>query len=338
MHNLFALLCLLVLCQCTHPVQTVAQPKAVAYPFAKGADVSWITELEDSGRAFYNAAGRRQDLFAILKAQGLTAIRLRVWVHPANRYHQVADVLAKARRAKAAGMQLMIDFHYSDTWADPGHQDKPAAWAALPLAGLKAALYNHTYHVLDTLKRAGIVPDWVQVGNETRNGMLWPDGRATDHMDAYAALLDTGYAAVKAVDAGIKVIVHVDNGFDNALFRWHYDGITANHTRYDIIGMSLYPDKSANWQSYVDRCLANAKDMIARYGKPVMLVEIGMPTADEDAAKAFISALIAGISTIPGGKGLGVLYWEPQAYHWRNYDKVAWRNDGRPSAAMEGFK
>ena len=248
MRYLFALLVVLCCVQCSpksSPAPAKSKdpviPNPSAYKALTGADISWITEMEANGRVFYNNAGEQQDLHQILKGYGMSVIRLRVWVNPTDGYCGIRDVMAKAQRAKDAGMKIMIDFHYSDWWADPSKQNKPAAWEALSFTQLKAALYNHTFSVLDTLKKSGINVAYAQVGNETKDGMLWPDGRASSNMDHYADLLDTGYAAVKAVDPATQSIIHLDNGWDNGLYRWQFDALTAREVRYDIIGMSLYP-------------------------------------------------------------------------------------------------
>src|ERR1700761_5429106 len=242
----------------------------------KGADMSWLTQMEASGYKFYNSSGVQQDCMQILKDKGINAIRLRALVNPADGWCNTADVVAKALRAQKLGMKIMIDFHYSDTWADPGHQAKPAAWASLDFPTLTNTVYTYTQSVLDTLKANGVVPSWVQIGNETDNGMLWPDGQASTNMTQFAALINAGYTAVKLVSDTTKVIVHISNGYNNSLFRWVFDGLTANRTQFDIIGMSLYPSAS-NWESYNDSCAANMKDMVSRYNKPVMICEVGMP-------------------------------------------------------------
>ena len=141
--------------------------------FAKGADISWITEMEATGISFYNQAGIATDGLKLLRSLGMNAVRLRVWVDPANGWCNKEDVLVKAYRAHHLGMRIMIDFHYSDHWADPGQQNKPAAWGSLSLDELKAAVAEHTKEVLQLLKDNGITAEWVQVGNETGNGMLW---------------------------------------------------------------------------------------------------------------------------------------------------------------------
>lgn len=318
------------------PVPTPA-PTPSSTLFAKGADVSWLTEMEAAGRKFYNGSGTEQDLFAILKNTGMTAVRLRVWVNPASGYNNKADVVAKATRAKTAGLRVMIDFHYSDTWADPGKQTKPAAWVG-DLAGLKASLAAHTTDVLGAVKTAGVTPDWVQVGNETNDGLLWPEGKASANMANYAALITAGYDAVKAVFPDAKVIVHLSNGWDNALFRWSFDGLKANGGKWDVIGLSLYPSVS-DWQNKNNLCLANMNDMVSRYGKEVMVVEVGMPWDQPVAAGAFLADLVAKVKSVTDKKGLGVVYWEPEAYNnWQGYTLGAFDNSGKPTTALDAFK
>src|ERR1700744_334674 len=214
-------------------------PPAVSSTFAKGADVSWVTQMESSGYKFYDKNGTQQDLFALMKSLGMNSIRLRAWVNPTDGWCNTADVVAKAIRAKNAGMKILIDFHYSDSWADPGKQPKPAAWANLDFATLVTTMHDYTVTTLNTLKTSGITPDWVQVGNETDDGMLWEDGRASTNMANFAALVKAGYQAVKSVSSTTKVIVHISNGYDNTHFRWMFDGLKANGAQWDIIGMSL---------------------------------------------------------------------------------------------------
>jgi arabinogalactan endo-1,4-beta-galactosidase len=315
-------------------------PPIIVIPasFAKGADISWITEQEASNIKFYNSAGIQKDIFAILKEQGMNTIRLRVWVNPTDGWNNKADVLAKALRAKAAGMRIMIDFHYSDSWADPGKQFTPTAWVNDDINTLKTKVYNHTVDVLNTLKTNNIIPEWVQVGNETNDGMLWPLGKASTNMANFAALVQSGYTAVKSVDNTIKVIVHISNGYDNTLFRWIFDGLKANNTQYDVIGMSLYPSAS-NWQTYNSQTLENMDDMVSRYNKEVMMVEIGMPANIPATCQNFIADLINKVASVNNNKGLGVLYWEPQAYNgWKSYGLGAFETSGKPTIALDAFK
>lgn len=306
--------------------------------FAKGADVSWVTEMENAGRQFYSTAGVQTECMQLLKSLGMNSIRLRVWVNPVDGWCNAADVLTKAIRAKNLGMRIMIDFHYSDSWADPGQQNKPAAWAALSLTDLQEAVYNHTFTVLNTLKTNGVNPEWVQVGNETNDGMLWPTGKASLNMANFASLVNKGYDAVKAVNSSIKVIVQVSNGYDNGLFRWLFDGLKNNGGKWDIIGMSLYPSP-VDWSTRNDQCLVNMNDMVSRYGTPVMICEVGMSWDQPAACKSFISDLVTKVKSVANGKGLGVFYWEPQSYNnWKGYTLGSFDNSGKPTAALEAFQ
>jgi arabinogalactan endo-1,4-beta-galactosidase len=319
------------------PSPTPEPPVVIPFQFSKGADVSWITEMEAGGRKFYNAAGVETEAIALMKSLGMNTIRIRVWVNPSNGYNNRADVLAKAIRAKNLGMRIMINFHYSDTWADPGSQTKPAAWASQSIAGLKTSLADHTRSVLAELKTNGITPEWVQVGNETNNGMLWPDGKATVSMSNFAQLINAGYDAVKAEFPNAKVIVHISSGNDNGLFRWIIGGLKNNNAKFDVIGMSLYPDPN-NWATQNFQCLTNMNDMVSTYNKEVMIVEVGMSWDSPNECKAFLTDLINKTKSVANNKGLGVLYWEPQCYNnWQGYTKGAFDNSGKPTEAMTAF-
>jgi len=310
--------------------------------FAKGADISWITQMEASGRKFYDRNGKETECFSLMKSLGMNTIRLRVWVDPEGGWNGKKDVLAKAKRAKALNMKLLIDFHYSDSWADPGKQFKPKAWESKNFEELKAAVAAHTTDVLQELKNNNITPEWVQVGNETNDGMLWPDGKASLNNNAnmanFAQLFSVGYNASKAVFPDTKVMVHLSNGWDNGMYRWMLDGLKSRGATFDIIGMSLYP-AAATWSTTNAQCLANAKDMISRHNKPVMIVEVGMPWDQADACNLFITDLMDKMKSIPDGKGLGVLYWEPQSYkNWNGYSLGAFDNSGKPTVALDAFK
>jgi len=305
--------------------------------FVKGADVSWLTQMEASNYKFYNSSGQQEDCMQILKEKGMNAIRLRAWVNPADGWCNTADVVAKAMRAKNLGMKIMIDFHYSDSWADPSKQTKPAAWASLDFNTLVATQHDYTVSVLNALAAKGITPDWVQVGNEVSDGMLWEDGRASTHMANFAALINSGYNAVKSVNSSIKVIVHLNNGYDNSMYRWLFDGLKANGAKWDIIGMSLYPSTS-NWQTLDAQCLTNMNDMVSRYGTPVMVVEVGMDVTQPSTCKSFLTDLINKVKSVSNQQGLGVLYWEPESYNsWQNYTLGAFDNSGRPTIALDAF-
>ena len=220
----------------TNPEPGGNTPTTETTAFTQGADISWVTEMEAAGQKFYNADGQETDCFRLMQELGMDAIRLRVWVDPKDGWSGKQDVVAKACRAHALGMDLMIDFHYSDSWADPGQQFKPAAWQGLSADELKVAIRNHTTDVLQALKAEGIEPRWVQVGNEIRPGMLWDEDAARSgamydirecdvkglnststavkyrkNVNNLAAFVNAGYDAVKEVFPQCTVIVHLDN-------------------------------------------------------------------------------------------------------------------------------
>jgi arabinogalactan endo-1,4-beta-galactosidase len=315
---------------------TTYKAPVVASTFIKGADISWVTQMEASNYKFYNKSGQQQDPFTLMKSLGMNAIRLRAWVNPVGGWCNTADLVKKAIRAKNAGLKVMIDFHYSDTWADPGDQAKPAVWAGLSFANLVTAVHDYTVHVMDTLQTNGITPDWVQVGNETNDGMLWEDGRASTNMANFAALVTSGYNAVKSVSSTTKVIVHISNGFDNSLFTWMFDGLKANGAKWDIIGMSLYPT-TANYTTLDAQCLTNINDMVIRYGTPVMIVEVGMEADQAETTRDFLTDIITKVNGVDNSQGLGVFYWEPEAYNWQNYGLGAFDTTGKPTIALDGF-
>lgn len=307
----------------------------------KGADISWTSEIEANGYSYYNRSGVKKDILVIMKEQGMTAVRLRVWVNPADGWYSgTQDVVAKAKRVKAAGMKLMIDFHYSDSWADPGKQTKPAAWSAYTFQQLMDAVWNSTRYTLQAVKDAGVTVDWVQVGNETNNGMLWNDGRASTSMQNYAWLTNTGYNAVKSIYSSAKVVVHLANCHDNANFRWIFDGLKNNGARFDIIGASSYPTNASGytWQNANSACLNNLNDMVSRYGVPVMISEIGVPW-DHSQAQTIVKDMVTKVGQVNGGKGAAIFYWEPQARPgWNGYTLGAMDNNGRATAVWDAFK
>jgi arabinogalactan endo-1,4-beta-galactosidase len=341
--SLFSLFCWSLFTSCNkEPVVTDPDPKdtvkIVPDSLFRGADVSWLTEMEQSGKKFYNAAGTQTECMALLKSLGMNSIRLRVWVNPSDGWCNTADLLVKAKRANDLGMNILIDFHYSDSWADPSKQTKPAAWSTYSFVNLLNAVTEHTTAVLTTLKDNGITPKWVQVGNETGDGMLWPEGKASVYMDNYARLSNAGYYAVKAVFPNTKVMIHINNGWNNTLFRWIFDGLKTQGAKWDVIGMSLYPT-NLNWSDLNSQCLSNMNDMVNLYGSEIMLCEVGMDWRYPDACKLFLTDLIGKVKSVRNKKGIGVFYWEPECYGgWKGYGLGAFDNAGKPTVALDAFK
>lgn len=320
-----------------------AQKKQKETPFAKGADVGWLPQMEATGYKFYDSDGNEKDCLQLLKDRGMNSIRLRVFVNPnedkASGHCSKEETITMALRAQKMGMRVMIDFHYSDSWADPAKQNKPAAWANHTFPELLNDVYNHTFDVISSLKKAGVTPEWVQIGNEIPGGMLWPDG-STNNWVQLGQLLNKGYDAVKKVDQKIKVIVHVDEGNNNAKFRTFFDNATAQKVRYDVIGLSYYPYwiKKDYSQTIADLQF-NLNDMASRYGKEVMIVEVGGEDDKIQNTFELLVATIKAVKNVPNNKGIGVLYWEPQgARSWSHYALSAWLPDGKPSPALDAFK
>lgn len=326
------------------PLQFSSSGEVDAAPaFAKGADISWVPGMEAQGYTWKDKNGNTKDIIQILKNDyQINSVRIRVFVNPStnygNGYMDMNRAATLAQRAKNAGMSVMLTLHYSDSWADPGQQNKPAAWKNYTFTQLMDAVWNHTVAVMNAMKSKGVTPDWVQIGNETNDGMLWNDGKASVNMQNYAWLINTGNNAVKSISSSTKTIVHLSNGYDNALFVWNIGGLISNGATFDIIGMSLYPSTS-DWSTKVDQTITNSNNMISRYGKPIMITEIGMDYNQASIANSFISSIKTKVRNISGGKGLGVFYWEPEATPGYNggYNKGAWDSNGKPTIALDGF-
>jgi len=318
-----------------HPQESNAQ-------FVKGADIGWLSQMEATGYQFYDTNNVQTGCLEILKSRTINTVRLRVFVNPSNDkvngHCSKKEVAEMALRAKNMGMRVMINFHYSDSWADPGKQNKPAAWASHTFSQLLTDLYNHTYEVLDTLKSIGATPDWAQIGNEITGGMLWPDG-STSNWPQLAQLLNKGYDAAKAVDSTIKVIIHIDKGNDNARFRWFFDNIQSNNVRYDIIGASYYPYwEGVDYTQTIDALGNNLNDMTTRYGKEVMVVEVGGLYNQVQNTYDMLVAVIKKVEAVPNHMGLGVVYWEPQGEKsWSGYSLNCWGTGGKPTRALNAF-
>jgi arabinogalactan endo-1,4-beta-galactosidase len=246
-----------------------------------------------------------------------------------------------AVRARKWGMRVMIDFHYSDSWADPAKQVKPKAWEGHDFTRLLKDVYDYTFEVMTALKTAGVYPEWVQVGNETRTGMIYPEG-STDNWAQLAQLINNGYDAIKDVSPDTKVILHVDQGNNKALFKWWFDNAQKYGARYDVIGMSYYPywlEGNPDYTLSIDDLGNNMIDISSRYNKEVMVVEVGGEDFKVLNTYDMLLAVQKKVKAVPNGKGLGVFYWEPEgARSWSHYGLSAWGEDGKPTKALDAFK
>ncbi|MEY3897646.1 MAG: hypothetical protein RLZZ214_3167 [Verrucomicrobiota bacterium] len=310
--------------------------------FAKGGDVGWLPQMEADGYTFRDDEGRPEDCLRILKNHGMDTLRLRVFVnpsqHPRSGHCSSGEVVALAVRGQKMGFRIMVDFHYSDSWADPSHQTKPAAWAKFTFEQLQTAVFEHTRDVLAALKAGGVTPEWVQVGNEITNGMLWPEGKPENGRNL-ADLINAGHRAVKAADPRIKVIVHLDRGNESGLYRKFFDTMERNGARYDVIGMSYYPYwQKVDYTRTIDDLGRNLNDMAKRYQKEVMVVEVGGEDSRAENTRDMLAAVLRRVREVPEKRGLGVIYWEPQgAAAWSKYKLSCWGDDGRPTVALDAF-
>ena len=314
-------------------------PAPPLQPLIKGADISWISEMEAAGKKFYTTNGVERDPVLLMKDLGMNAIRLRVWVNPANGWNGLQDVIQKAMRVKQAGLKLLIDFHYSDSWADPGKQNPPAAWAGLGVGALCDSVRAHTTRVLSALLLRGVTPEWVQIGNEIPGGLLWPDG-CTHNWKQLGQLLNKGYEATKAVNPKIKVIVHVDEGNNIEKFNAFFDHVTQEKVNYDVIGLSYYPFWiKKDYTETIADLETNLINLSKKYNKEVMVVEVGGEVSKVENTFKLLEATINAVRKVPNNKGLGVLYWEPQGIaSWSHYSLNAWLENGQPSPALQAFK
>lgn len=304
--------------------------------FAAGADVSWVTEFEAKGIKFTNAEGNETDLFPLLRDEcGVNAIRLRVWVNPAEGWNSLHDVVVKARRANALGQRVMIDFHFSDTWADPGQQVPPAAWAEMDYEELSAAMTSHITTTLQALLAAGVEAEWVQIGNETPVGMMLPVGGLDQH---FADLVTDGCEAVKSVLPNAKVIVHCDQGENYDRFVYLFSRLA--NAKYDMIGCSTYPDFNypdpSDWVTAVTDVVKNMKKLADRYSKRIMVCEVGFPWDEEEAAAAAMKVLVKEAKA--SGVIDGIFYWEPETTPTANgYGKGCFDENGAPTSVLKAY-
>ena len=318
-------------------LQTVNAQKT----FWLGADISGTTEMEARGVQLRNQQGEPRECTALMRELGLNAIRLRVWVNPRRDFCAKDDVVRMARRANDWGMALMIDFHYSDWWADPGQQNIPAAWKDMNYEQMKQALADHTREVLQAIREAGVEVQWVQVGNETTNGFLWPMGRAQQNMSQYAGLTDAGYQAVKQVFPKAQVIVHLDGAYDPKRYDFIFDGLLKYRARFDMIGLSVYPywdmkyDHTKSWQETVEKATLNINRLWQKYHLPLMVVETGVDVNTPTESKEILAAIIDAARHQTGGHCQGVFYWAPETdghYHLGAF------KDHRPTVIMDAFR
>ncbi|HVM63017.1 MAG TPA: glycosyl hydrolase 53 family protein [Verrucomicrobiae bacterium] len=298
-----------------------------------GADISELGYCESQG-AVYRDGGQAEDAIAILKKHGLTCVRLRLFTSsdaqvlrdPCNYINNLDYTVPLAVRVKKAGLQFMLDFHYSDTWADPGKQAKPSAWTNLTFAALVEQMRQYNSNSIAAFAAAGAMPDYVQVGNEIISGMLWPDGAVGGAHDTPAQWAQLGQLMKAAIEgihdaAGArmpKIVVHIDRGGSWAGTEWFFDNLIGQGVPFDIIGQSYYPALHGSLED-LQTCLTNAAQ---RYGKPIFVAETSFPWASSFGRRTivgfapsvtgqvdYVTALGEIVKSVPGGNGAGVFWW-----------------------------
>lgn len=337
--------------------------------FIKGMDLSTLLELERLGARYFDR-GAETDILEIMKRYDVNAIRLRLWNDPYSEDgrpygaggNNLETTLAIAKRVTAAGFGVLLNFHYSDFWADPGKQIKPKAWARYGMEALEEAVYRYTGDVLKSFAEAEIRLWMVQIGNELTNGLLWPEGRVPNYGNI-ARLVNAGIRGVRAVCKDLPVMLHLDNGGNHALYREWFDAFMRRGEEFQVIGLSYYPFWHGSMQMLED----NMKDIALRYRKDLVIAETSMGFTMEDykeyerlpegrrkgyATKPelverieysmtpegqadFIGDLLAVISRVPEGYGKGFFWWEPAwipiaGSGWATESALKYMNDPGP--------
>lgn len=314
--------------------------------FLKGADLSTLLEVEACGGRFSDR-GEPGGAMEILKRYGMNLVRLRLWHTPYGPggepfgagTNDLERTVRLARRAKGLGLDWLLDFHYSDFWADPGKQLTPRAWRGLDAEELERAVYDYTKAVMLRLKAEDLLPAMTAVGNEITHGLLWPLGQ-TPHFENIARFTGAGIRAVKDADLGQPVMLHLDNGGDRELYRnWFTRYFAAGGADFDCIGMSFYP----YWSGTLEQLERNMAELAERWGKDILIAETALGFSTEDYAEyerlpqdrrkgsasdpealarlaypvspegqsAFLRDLAEVVRRTPGGRGLGFVWWEP---------------------------
>lgn len=358
-------------------LSTTSSIMASAQRFWRGADISWSTEMAADGKLFYNASGEATEINTLMHDCGMNAIRLRVWAEPTlGGWCGTQDVVDKALAAKTAGMEVLIDFHYSDFFADPGRQAIPAAWKTTDIAALADHVAAHTTEVLQALKNAGVTPRWVQIGNETRNGMLYSIYDETSHTwstasrlatgstdtkygggwDNYVKLSNAGYEAAKAIFPDVICMTHLDTRGSDTDLSWWFEAFKNKGGKVDMIGLSHYPmswnaagetSATTTGKQRNTALLDLATKLHEAYGLPLMVVETGVYCEYTTGGKAVMEDLFDQCRKSEAVKG--IFYWEPEQYNWwkpaiystigwTNYNMCAFLHNGSPSPILDAFQ
>ena len=311
---------------------TFTPSTAAPAPLQNGADVSWLPEFEQAGSKFFDAKGRRIDPLLLMKQSGLRIARVRLWVNPPTEHSSIAEVLALAKRIKKAGLGFVLDLHYSDWWADPSNQTTPSAWKELGQPELEQKVADYTADVLNRFARQQTSPQWVQVGNEIANGMLWPTAKLSKYSSAeftkLAAILNSASKAVRESSGNPKVMIHLETGGDSEKTRAWLRGALANGlTRPDAIGLSYY----SQWGGALTNLEKSIAVVANEFGFIVAIAETAYQNTSASPTKqvldssksrlpgfaisssgqaAYASKTCSLLRTNGGSRALGIWWWE----------------------------
>lgn len=328
-------------------VWCAAAPGVYAADYAIGADLSFLKQAEERGTVFKDAGTATPGL-QIFKDHSYNWIRLRLFHTPTQLPNNLDYTLALAKEAKKLGFKFLLDFHYSDTWADPAKQFLPKAWEGKSHAELEEAVFEYTRDTLLAFQQAGVLPDMVQVGNEISHGMLWPDGKLPGNWDNFAGLVQAG---INGIDAGHgkqprpRIMIHIDKGGDWKATKAFFDKLNAYGIRFDVIGQSYYPW----WHGSLLDLRENLAFMAGAYQKDIIVVEAaynwrpaeyrdkpGPFPETPEGQKEFLEEVNRAVLATPNNRGKGIFWWEPAVAAGRN-SRGMFDNDGNALPVINVF-
>ncbi|RPJ85524.1 MAG: arabinogalactan endo-1,4-beta-galactosidase [Acidobacteria bacterium] len=293
----------------------------IAADYAVGADLSNLKQAEDRGFVFKDNNAAKPGL-QIFKDHGYNWIRLRLF-HTPTMAQNLQYTITMAQAAKKLGYKFLLNYHYSDTWADPGHQVIPKAWEGMTHPQMVEALFNYTRETTTAFREAGVLPDMVQIGNEITNGMLWPDAKLPENWGNFIDFQKAGIAGVEAGKANLprpRIMVHIDKGGDKVATKAFFDKLESYHVQYDVIGQSYYPW----WHGTLNDLRENLIFMANTYNKDIIVVEAAYNWApaeyrdspapfpeSPEGQKVFLEEVNRAVMATPNGRGIGIFYWEP---------------------------
>lgn len=309
--------------------------QAAPSSFIKGADISWLPQMEAHGYKFYNASGVQEDLLTLLKGYGINAMKLRTWVNPSNDpvngHCSQAETVAMAVRCAKANFAVGISFHFGDTWNDEGHQNPPSAWKNMSYAQMLYTIRYYVHNFMMDLIKAHVTPHWIAIGNEINEGICLPTGSLAHYPDQMTGLLKVAYEMVKQVSPSTQVLIHLASPHKTAAIQNFFDKYKANGGQWDISAFSSY--LSGNDIPGALSAMATFRSM---YHKPVMQIEFGGRMDNPQETQSSLETYIKGNKSLGS---LGLFYWEPEGYWpFTDYGMGAWDpKTMRPTTALTGF-